>query len=149
MVYGPFGQSKMPSTLRFWPTPAKGQLILKANCQAVDSPKKNQTNKFAFFWLEDLLLSKVKRRLFVFLENLIFHKKWSHAFEINWPLVFSFMYLVSVDSMDRSIISKSYTINYGLSIILSKVRQIISVMKTEKMVFPVKKFVVTLFFVLT
>ena len=70
-------------SLQIWP---KGQLISKANCQAVDSPKK--TNKqICFFWLEELLGSKVKRHLFVFLENLIFHKKWSHAFEINWPLI--------------------------------------------------------------
>ena len=39
-----------------------------------------------FFWLEELLRSKVKHRSFGLLENLIFHKKWSHAFEINWPL---------------------------------------------------------------
>ena len=68
----------------------KGQLISKANCQAVDSPKKG-TNEFAFFWLDELLPSKVKRRSFIFLENLIFHKKWSHAFEINWPLESSCM----------------------------------------------------------
>ena len=50
----------------------KGQLILKANCQAVDSPKKTD-KRICFFWLEELLRSKVKRRSFVFLENLIFH----------------------------------------------------------------------------
>ena len=31
-----------------WKLPAKGQLISKAKCQVVDSPKK-RTNKFAFF----------------------------------------------------------------------------------------------------
>ena len=41
--------------------PPKGQLISKAKCQAVDSPKKE---------LQELLRSKVKRRSFVFLENL-------------------------------------------------------------------------------
>ena len=64
---------------------AKGQLISKANCQVVDSPNK-QTNEFAFFWLEELLFSKGKCCSFVFLENLIFHWKGSHAFEINWAL---------------------------------------------------------------
>ena len=33
------------------PIPTKGQLILKANCSAVDSPKK-RTNEFVFFALE-------------------------------------------------------------------------------------------------
>ena len=50
----------------------KGQLILKAKCQAIDSPKKTN-ERICFFWIEDLLRSKVKRRSFVFLENLIFH----------------------------------------------------------------------------
>ena len=35
----------------------KGQLILKANCQAVNSPKKQMKE---FFWREGLLRSKVK-----------------------------------------------------------------------------------------
>ena len=48
---------------------AKGQLISKAICQAVDCLKK--TNELiCFFWLAELLPSKVKRRLFIFLENL-------------------------------------------------------------------------------
>ena len=35
----------------------KGQLISKANCQAVDSPKK-RTNEFAFFDLKSCYLVK-------------------------------------------------------------------------------------------
>ena len=69
--------------LKPWLQPlAKGQLISKANCQAVDSPKQ-WTNEFAFFDLKSCYVVKSNA---VFLENLIFHKKWSHAFEINWPL---------------------------------------------------------------
>ena len=37
--------------------PAKGQLISKANCQAVDSTK-NQTNEFAFFDLKSCYVVK-------------------------------------------------------------------------------------------
>ena len=36
---------------------AKGQLILKAKCQAVDSPKK-RTNEFAFFDLKSCYVVK-------------------------------------------------------------------------------------------
>ena len=35
----------------------KGQLILKANCQAIDSPNK-QTNEFAFFDLKSCYVVK-------------------------------------------------------------------------------------------
>ena len=36
---------------------SKGQLILKANCQAIDSPKK-RTNEFAFFDLKSCYIVK-------------------------------------------------------------------------------------------
>ena len=48
----------------------KGQLISKADFQALDSPKKRM-DEFPFFDLKSCyVLSKVKRRSFVFLENL-------------------------------------------------------------------------------
>ena len=50
--------------------PAKGQLISKANCQAIDSPKKTN-QRICFFWLEELLCSEVKCLLFfIFSKNL-------------------------------------------------------------------------------
>ena len=51
---------------------SKGQLISKANCQAVDSPKK-QTKEFAFFDLKSCYVVKSNAVRSVFLENLIFH----------------------------------------------------------------------------
>ena len=61
----------------------KGQLISKAKCQAVDSPKK-RTNEFAFFWLEELLRSKVKRPSFVFLEKLRLDNLLSKLSDLYW-----------------------------------------------------------------
>ena len=61
------------------------------------SKKTNQ--RICFFWLEELLRSKVKHRSFVFLENLIFHIKWSPVFEINWPLVFASMRKLPMSSL--------------------------------------------------
>ena len=48
---------------------SKGQLISKANCQAVDSTKK-MNKRICSFWLEEFLRSKVKSCSFIFLENL-------------------------------------------------------------------------------
>mgnify|MGYP007022730939 CR=1 FL=1 len=50
-------------------TSSKGQLISKANCQAVDSTKK-MNKRICSFWLEEFLRSKVKSCSFIFLENL-------------------------------------------------------------------------------
>ena len=47
----------------------KGQLISKANCQAVDFPKK-RTNKFAFFDLKSCYVVKSNAVRLFFLENL-------------------------------------------------------------------------------
>ena len=48
---------------------AKGQLISKAKCQAVDSPKE-RTNEFAFFDLKSCYLVKSNALCLVFLEKL-------------------------------------------------------------------------------
>ena len=49
----------------------KGQLISKANCQAVDSPKK-RTNEFAFFDLKSCYVVKSNAFRSFFFENLRF-----------------------------------------------------------------------------
>ena len=50
---------------------AKGQLISKAHCQTVDSPKK-WTNEFAFFDLKSCYVVKSNSNCSFFLENLWF-----------------------------------------------------------------------------
>ena len=61
----------------------KGQLISKANCQAVDSPKQRM-NEFAFFDLKSCYVVKSNAlRSFFFGET----TAWQFDFEIKWPLV--------------------------------------------------------------
>ena len=44
---------------------------------------KKMNEWICFFWLEELLRSKVKRHSFVFFGE---STAWKFAFEINWPL---------------------------------------------------------------
>ena len=61
---------------------SKGQLILKANFQAVDSPKK-QTNGVWLYYVTTLQVKKGNSSVHFFGESMA----WKFAFEINWPLV--------------------------------------------------------------
>ena len=60
---------------------SKGQLILKANCQAVDSPKK-WTNGIWLYYVTTLQVKKAN----LFVRFLGESTAWQFAFEINWPL---------------------------------------------------------------
>ena len=74
---------------------SKGQLISKANCQAVDSPKK--TNEWiCFFWLEELLCSEVKCLLYVFFGESTARR---FVYDFNLPLEFD-GYSVSLEACE-------------------------------------------------
>ena len=64
---------------------SKGQLISKANCQVVDSPKKLMDG-FVFFCREEQLRSKVKSRSFLFLGESSAWRLRQSVFDLISPL---------------------------------------------------------------